>query len=114
MDGTPFGQGRPFSRRQLSALMRGAEFSPEHWIEALYVPPLPRRLMIRSAPAWERIGSGLSLPFAGVHIIDATKQFYRRAPLRATRRSFALRPILLPQPAPTPRAANPPAKPGTG
>lgn len=114
MDGTPFGQGRPFSRRQLSALMRGAEFSPEHWTEALYVPPLQRRLLMRSALVWEQIGAGLSLPFAGVHIIDATKQFYRRAPLRATRRSFALRPVLLPQPAPTPRAANPPVKPRTG
>ncbi|WP_051988149.1 class I SAM-dependent methyltransferase [Bosea sp. UNC402CLCol] len=107
MDGTPFGQGRPFSRRQLSALMRAAEFSPEHWAEVLYVPPLQRRILMRSAYAWEQIGLGLSLPFAGVHVIDATKQFYRRAPLRATRRSFALRPILLPQPAPTPRAAKP-------
>jgi hypothetical protein len=63
---------------------------------------------MRSAPVWEQIGAGLSLPFSGVHVIDATKQFYRRAPLRATRRSFALRPVLLPQPAPTPRTLNPP------
>jgi hypothetical protein len=69
---------------------------------------------MRSALAWEQIGAGLSLPFAGVHIIDATKQFYRRAPLRATRRSFALRPVLLPHASPTPRAANPPAEAGTG
>lgn len=103
MDGTPFGHGRPFSRTQLESLMRAAEFSPENWAEALYVPPLRRRLFMRSAPAWERIGSGLSLPFAGVHVIDATKQFYRRVPLRATRRSFAFRPILLPQPTPAPR-----------
>lgn len=107
MDGTPFGQGRPFSRSQLSALMRANEFSPENWAEALYVPPLQRRLLMRSAAAWERIGAGLSLPFAGVHVIDATKQFYRRVPLRATRRSFAFRPILLPQPTPAPRRAAP-------
>jgi hypothetical protein len=88
--------------------MRAAEFSPENWAEALYVPPLKRHLLMRSAPAWERAGAGLSLPFAGVHVIDATKQFYRRAPLRATRRSFAFRPILLPRPTPTQRAANPP------
>jgi hypothetical protein len=61
------------------------------------VPPLRRRLFLRSAMAWEKIGAGLSLPFAGVHVIDATKQFYRRAPLRATRRSIAFRPVLLPQ-----------------
>ncbi|RDJ21800.1 class I SAM-dependent methyltransferase [Bosea caraganae] len=107
MDATPFGYGRPFSRSQLEALMRGATLAPENWAEALYVPPLRGRLFMRSAPAWERLGSSLSLPFAGVHVIDATKQFYQRAPLRATRRSFAFRPVLLPQatPTPTPRIA---------
>ena len=44
MDTTPFGHGRPFSRSQIEALMRRAMFSPEHWAEALYVPPLRRRL----------------------------------------------------------------------
>ncbi len=106
MDSTPFGQGRPFSRSQLEALMRSAEFSPEGWSEALYVPPLRQRLLLRSAAAWERLGAGLSLPFAGVHVIDATKQVYRRIPLRATRRSFAFRPILLPQPTPAPRTGR--------
>lgn len=104
MDGTPFGQGRPFSRSQIEALMRAGEFSPENWTEALYVPPLSNRLLMRSASAWERAGAGLALPFAGVHVIDATKQVYRRIPLRATRRSFAFRPILLPQPSPTQRS----------
>jgi len=104
MDGTPFGQGRPFSRSQLEALMRAGEFVPENWAEALYVPPLRRRLLMRSAAVWERVGGTLAMPFAGVHVIDASKQVYRRIPLRATRRSFAFRPILLPQPAPTPRS----------
>jgi SAM-dependent methyltransferase len=103
MDTTPFGHGRPFSRSQLEALMRRAMFSPENWAEALYVPPLRRALFMRSAMVWERVGAGLSLPFAGVHVIDATKQFYRRAPLRATRRSFAFRPVLLPEPTPSRR-----------
>lgn len=103
MDTTPFGHGRPFSRSQIEALMRRAMFSPEHWAEALYVPPLRRRLFMRSAMAWEKVGAGLSLPFAGVYVIDATKQFYRRAPLRATRRSFAFRPVLLPQAHPSSR-----------
>jgi len=106
MDTTPFGHGRPFSRTQLENLMRRAMFSPETWAEALYVPPLRRSLFMRSAVAWEKIGAGLSLPFAGVHVIDATKQFYRRAPLRATRRSFAFRPVLLPQPTPSRRLSE--------
>jgi hypothetical protein len=63
---------------------------------------------MQSAPLLETIGTHLAMPFAGVHVIDATKQFYRRAPLRATRRSFALRPVLLPQP--TPRLSEAPER----
>ena len=37
--------------------MRRAMFSPEHWAEALYVPPLRRRLFMRSAMAWEKVGA---------------------------------------------------------
>jgi SAM-dependent methyltransferase len=106
MDTTPFGVGQPFSRSQLERLMRAAMFSPETWAETLYVPPLQRRLLMRSAGAWEKLGSGLSLPFAGVHVIDATKQFHRRVAVRKARRAFALRPILLPQAVPTPRDAG--------
>jgi SAM-dependent methyltransferase len=103
MDTTPFGYGQPFSRQQLEKLLRAAMFSPENWAETLYVPPLQRRVLMRSAPAWERIGAGLSLPFAGVHVLDATKQFYQRLPVRKLRRSFVFRPVLLPQAVPTPR-----------
>ena len=113
MDGTPLGHGRPFSRTQLESLLRSAELAPERWSEALYVPPLQRRFLMRSAPAWERFGAGLSLPFAGVHIVEASKQVQRHIPLRATRRSFAFRPVLLPQPRPT--ALTPlPGPPPTG
>jgi len=35
---------------------------------------------LRSAMAWERVGAALSLPFAGVHIVEATKQVYRAIP----------------------------------
>ncbi len=108
MDGTPFGYGRPYSRPQLEALMRAATLAPENWAETLYVPPLRGRLFMRSAPVWERLGCSMALPFAGVHVIDATKRFYQRVPLRATRRSFAFRPVLLPQAnsAPSPRTGR--------
>jgi SAM-dependent methyltransferase len=101
MDGTPFGHGRPFSRRQIEALMRATLFSPEGWTEALFAPPIARTFIMRSAPALERLGQAAGMPFAGVHVIDATKQFYRRAPAKS-RRSFVLKPLLLPLPAPQP------------
>jgi SAM-dependent methyltransferase len=101
-DVTPFGHGQPYSRSQLAALMRQSLFSPEAWVEALYVPPLHGRLFLRSAVAWERMGAGLSLPFAGVHVIDATKQLYRPVAARQAKRAARLRPALVPAASPAP------------
>lgn len=105
MDATPFGHGTPFSRRQIERLMRATLFSPEKWAEALFTPPLQRPSVLRSAALWEKVGTGLGLPFSGVHVIDATKQFYRRAPAKS-KRAFALRHVLQPLPAPAPSAGR--------
>jgi SAM-dependent methyltransferase len=97
MDTTPFGQGQPFSRGQLTHVLREALFSPLSWAEALYVPPIPRRTFLKSAVAWERLGTTLSLPFAGVHVIEASKTLYRPVPVRSSRRvPVRLQPVLVP------------------
>ncbi len=99
MDTTPFGQGQPFSRGQLTRLLREALFSPVHWDEALYVPPIPRRFYLKTATAWERLGTSLSLPFAGVHVIEASKTLYRPVAVRQVRRtSVRMSPVLVPAP----------------
>jgi len=100
MDTTPFGQGRPYSRTQITQLLRDAWFTPTGWDEALYVPPISRNWFLRSAGAWERTGSTLSAPFAGVHIVEATKQVYRAIPARREKRRLvpALQPVLTPSP----------------
>ncbi len=96
-DTTPFGQGQPFSRGQLTGLMRQALFTPVHWGEALYMPPFQHRLIMQMAPAMERLGATLSLPFAGVHIIEATKQVYRPVMARKAARGLpSLQPVLVP------------------
>ena len=59
-DTTPFGHGRPYSRRQLERLLREAMFTPTDWASALYVPPFERRMLMRSATAFERIGARIS------------------------------------------------------
>ena len=92
-DATPFGHGRPFSRGQLTELLRDALFTPVGWSEALWVPPLTRVPFLRSSPAWERVGKTLSLPFAGVHIVEATKQVFRPIPARPVKRE---RPVFMP------------------
>jgi SAM-dependent methyltransferase len=100
MDTTPFGQGRPYSRSQITQLLRDAWFTPTGWGEALYVPPISRNWFLRSAIAWERTGSTLSAPFAGVHIVEATKQVYRAIPARREKRRLvpSLQPVLAPSP----------------
>lgn len=101
MDTTPFGYGEPYSRRQINNLLREALFSPTQWVEALHFPPLQRPALLKSARALERIGEKLGLPFAGVHVIAATKLLYR--PLlvsKSARQKARLRPVLVPSASP--------------
>ncbi|MGB7042229.1 MAG: methyltransferase domain-containing protein, partial [Xanthobacteraceae bacterium] len=103
VDTTPFGHGRPYSRSQITQLLRDTWFTPTGWGEALYVPPISRGLFLRSAVAWERTGASLSAPFAGVHIVEATKQVYRAIPARREKRRLVpvLKPVLVPSPGAT-------------
>lgn len=82
VDATPFGHGQPYSRGQLRELLRENLFSPLFWDEALYAPPFANRLMLRMAPALERIGARLHLPGAGILIVEASKQLYRPVAVR--------------------------------
>ena len=87
-DTTPFGHGRPYSRSQINQLLRETWFTPIGWSEALYVPPVDRGWFLRSASAWERAGASVSAPFAGVHLVVATKQVYRAIPARDSSASW--------------------------
>ncbi len=89
LDHTPFGHGRPYSRRQLEALLRDALFTPIDWSGGLFVPPLSKRILLRSATAWERVGAGLSSGFSGVIIVEARKEL--AAPIGKTSKARALR-----------------------
>jgi SAM-dependent methyltransferase len=97
-DNTPFGHGRPYSRPQITQLLRDTWFTPTAWSEALFMPPVGGGWFLRSAVAWERVGAALALPFAGVHIVEATKQVYRAIPAHRERTRLipALEPALIP------------------
>lgn len=97
-DATPFGQGLPYSRGQLRDLMRETQFSPLHWAESLYTPPFARPFWVKMATPFERIGAKLSLPGAGVLIVEATKQVYSPvAPRKLVRRVVPkLAPVIVP------------------
>lgn len=99
MDTTPFGQGQPFSRSQLRRLMHRTQLGPERWAEALYVPPLASRLLLRGASAWESCGAALKLPFAGLHVVEAARATHRPVLVRERRRPRVRQPVFAPVPA---------------
>ena len=86
MDTTPFGQGRPYSRGQLDTLLRDSMFTPLSWDTALHAPPIDRGFIVRSAATIEKIGSRVSRRFAGVILVEATKELIAPVGKRATAR----------------------------
>jgi len=97
-DHTPFGLGHPYTAWQLSRLLRDNMFMPMQTGGALFVPPVDIRMILASAPAWERVAARWFARFAGVVLIEATKQLYapnaERAERRASYRRRMMRPAL--------------------
>ncbi|HEY5072687.1 MAG TPA: methyltransferase domain-containing protein [Caulobacteraceae bacterium] len=87
-ENSPFGHGRPFSRRQLERLIRDAELEPVGWTRALYAPPLA--WASRWAEAFEQAGALIWPTFAGLILMEAMKKTFALRPLthraRAPRR----------------------------
>jgi SAM-dependent methyltransferase len=97
-ENTPFGHGRPFTRRQLERLVRAAGLEPTAWSQTLYVPPWGPLLPL--ADGLEQIGKHVLPGAAGVILLEATRQAYARArPGGAVATVPATRPALQPQPA---------------
>jgi SAM-dependent methyltransferase len=94
---TPFGTGRPFSKGQLTALLKETNFTPGGWSEALLFPPSRRRGVLRLHQVLERLGRRFWPMFCGVVIVEAQKRLYQGLPVakRASRRVFV--PVLSPQ-----------------
>ncbi|MBV9521589.1 MAG: methyltransferase domain-containing protein [Alphaproteobacteria bacterium] len=102
LDRTPFGLGHPYTPGQLSRLLREELFTPVDAAGALYIPPSASRVMLRAAPAWEKLGERWFTRFAGVAMIEATKQIYARPSALAK-----AKPRRRPAYAPLPRPAIP-------
>ena len=75
-DTTPFGHGTPYSMGQIRQLLKDYMFVPEQGDHALFVPPFKSRVMLSTAPLWERAGAKFFGAVGGVNIIEATKQLY--------------------------------------
>jgi len=99
-DKTPFGQGRPYSMKQLRALLFDLQFVIENHKRALYFPPVHNRFMLAIAPILEIVGEMLMPKFGGVLIVEATKRLYNVTPLKVSS-------VVTPQPAPAWAASEP-------
>lgn len=73
---TPFGQGRPWSRNQLSNLLSAGLFQVTASTSALYMPPTSLGLVTAAAEGWEAIGRLITPGLGGVILIEAVKRLY--------------------------------------
>lgn len=85
-DATPFGQGQPYSKGQVTRLLEASLFRVARRDAALFVPPVRLRAFLRSAAAWERAGRVLAPQFAGVTLTEAEKDIYAAIPAGAVAR----------------------------
>jgi SAM-dependent methyltransferase len=100
-DSSPFGQGQPFSRPQLSKALREAQFSVQTWDQALYFPPVTGSVVLAMAGLLEATGRAAMPAVAGVMIVEAVKQVYAISPGKRQRRLVPqLPPVLAPLPVP--------------
>ena len=98
---SPFGYGRPYSRGQLKALLRGSQFDVLGGAEALFMPPSRARFVLRSARSWEAIGKKLWPAFSGLLIVEAEKKVFRGVPVNGKRDPLRVfRPVFIPERAP--------------
>jgi len=100
-DRTPFGHGHPYSKEQLTQLLKDNMFVPMQSAGALMLPPLRSRMMWSSWQALERLGQRWFPSFAGAVLIEAGKQIYAASVERPVRRRVL---VPLPQPAAQPAA----------
>jgi SAM-dependent methyltransferase len=99
---TPFGHGRPFTRRQLEALIREAGLEPVAWSQALYVPPW--RPLMGWAVQFEQAGSRVWPGSAGLILLEAVKRtFAAKAKVAKARLVNPLPGVFSPTPVPVRR-----------
>ena len=73
---TPFGHGRPWTKRQISGLLSDCTFQVTASTHALFMPPIASGLIASGADGWERAGAILAPALGGVVLVEAVKRIY--------------------------------------
>lgn len=103
-DRTPFGNGQPYSARQLKDVLSDQGFLVDRVWNALFLLPSASRMMLSMADLLERYGEILFPGLGGLHLMEAGKQLYE--PL-LTKRRVAKHRLVLPLPLPLPQGPLP-------
>ncbi|BCK77530.1 methyltransferase [Acetobacter aceti NRIC 0242] len=90
-DTTPYGQGTPYSQRQVRRLLQEGMFHVETCETALYPPLFPLLRSPRLSTAIERAGETVLPACGGVVILEAVKNLWGGVPLTVGKRTFSLR-----------------------
>lgn len=75
-DRSPFGAGRPYSRRQLKTILKDARFIPSVWAGALYIPPWKFMCGKTVLNVTESCGETVWPGFSGLVLVEAMKRLY--------------------------------------
>jgi len=106
-DWSPFGQGRPYSARQVEHFLSDNLFVHESTSYALFSPPFQNDVLLRAANFFEKIGPYLYPALGGVTVIEASKQLYAgRGKGVLAREKEPVRKVVGVKPVPTPRARH--------
>lgn len=103
-DWNPFGQGKPYSARQVETFLKDNLFVHERTTYALFSPPFQNNLLLRAAHVFEKIGAYLYPALGGVAVIEASKQLYAgKGTTVKAKSSYAIKKAVTPKAMPTPQ-----------
>jgi len=80
-ESTPFGHGQPYSQGQLARLLASLFFQVEQQDSALFIPPLDWPPLLRGFNLWERAGHAIAPQFAGLTLVEASKDIHGIIPV---------------------------------
>lgn len=71
-----FGHGRPWTRKQLMALLNDGLFQVTASTTAVHMPPINWPMITAASESWERVGELVTPGLGGVVLVEAVKHIY--------------------------------------